>query len=63
MRDAGKMLADLHYYVPQDEEDYFMQTGKLSKALAAIWQMQILKEYVFLKDKMMVAIRMHKVLL
>ena len=35
MRDAGKMLADLHYYVPQDEEDYFMQTGQLPKALAA----------------------------
>ena len=35
MRDAGKTLADLHYYVPHDEEDYYMQTGKLPKALTA----------------------------
>ena len=34
MRDAGQTLADLHYYVPHDEEDYFIQTGKLPKALA-----------------------------
>ena len=35
MRDDGKTLADLHYYVPRDEIDYYMQTGKLPKALAA----------------------------
>ena len=34
MRKAG-LPAPPVMYVPQDEEDYYMQTGKLPKALAA----------------------------
>ena len=46
-------------YVPADEEDYLIQTGKLPKALAANSAHADLKVYVFLKDRM-VLIWMHK---
>ena len=47
MRDAG-MKEPSTWYVPKDEIDYYMQTGKLPKALAAHMQKQTLMEYVFL---------------
>ena len=40
-------------YVPQDEEDYYMRTGKLPKALAASSANADLTEYVFLIDRTM----------
>ena len=48
MREDGKTLADLHYYVPHDEEDYFIQTGKLLRLLLLLLQMLTLMEYVCL---------------
>ena len=35
-------------YVPRDDEDYYMQTGKLSKALAPMLLVLTLLVYVFL---------------
>ena len=63
MRDNGKMVADLHYYVPQDEEDYFIQTGKLPKALAAHAANADLNGIRVPQRQDDVLIRMHKVLL
>ena len=56
MREQG-LAAPPVMYVPQDEEDYYMQTGQLPKALAATSAQADLTGIVFLKDRTMVLFR------
>ena len=62
MRDLG-MKEPPAWYVTQDEEDYYMHTGKLSKALAANAANADLNGIRVPVDKMMVVIRKQKVML
>ena len=48
MRDNGKTLDDLHYYVPRDEEDYYIRTGTLPRLSLLMPHKLTLLVYVFL---------------